>query len=193
MCSLNRHHSFRKRDMRHLPWLLAVLLFAPSVAAQQSTSAGPIIHSSGAVFAVPTPSFETNPDLSYKVAFELAGASSSPDRLNPSLNTVARFLNMHAQGGVPQDRVQAAVVVHGAAAWELLNDEGYRARHGVDNPNAALIRELVRAGTKVILCGQTAASRGISHDGLVDGVQVALSAMTAFAMLQEQGFRVNPW
>jgi intracellular sulfur oxidation DsrE/DsrF family protein len=85
------------------------------------------------------------------------------------------------------------VVVHGAAAWELLDDDGYRARHGVDNPNAELIRELVRAGTKVILCGQSAASRGIPHDGLLSGVQVALSAMTAFAILQEEGFRVNPW
>ena len=30
-------------------------------------------------------------------------------------------------------------------------------------------------------------------DGLIDGVHVALSAMTAFLVLQEDGYRVNPW
>jgi intracellular sulfur oxidation DsrE/DsrF family protein len=63
----------------------------------------------------------------------------------------------------------------------------------VDNPNAELIRELTAAGVPVVLCGQTAASRGIPTDGLIDGVQVALSAMTAFLVLQEDGYRVNPW
>jgi intracellular sulfur oxidation DsrE/DsrF family protein len=56
-----------------------------------------------------------------------------------------------------------------------------------------LIRELTAAGVPVVLCGQTAASRGIPTDGLIDGVQVALSAMTAFLVLQEDGYRVNPW
>lgn len=179
--------------MRHLLPLAALALLVPGLSAQQRTSAGPIIHSAGAVYDVPSPDFTTRPDQEYKVAFELAVASESPDRLNQSLNTVARFLNMHAQAGVPADRIHAAVVVHGTAGWEMLDDEAYRERHGVDNPNAELIRELTSVGAQVILCGQTAASRGIPTDGLIDGVQMALSAMTAFLVLQEDGYRVNPW
>lgn len=179
--------------MRRLLLLLAIASLTPGVAAQQRTTAGPIIHTAGAVFAVPSPDFETRTDQEYKVAFEVAGAAAAPDRLNQSLNTVARYLNIHAQAGVPADQIHAAVVVHGEAGWEMLADPAYRERHGVDNPNAELIRELTSAGAKVILCGQTAASRGIPTAGLIDGVEVALSAMTAFLVLQEDGYRVNPW
>ena len=174
--------------------LLASLLLLPlSLVAQERPPAGPVIHSGGAVFPVPDPDFATPPDQNYFLAFEMARPSDDPADLNVVLNSAARYLNMHAQAGVPRNRVDAAVVVHGAAGWELLDPEAYRERHGVDNPNAALIEELAAAGVEVILCGQTAASRGIPTDRLADGVQVALSAMTAFLVLQERGFRVNPW
>ena len=131
--------------------------------------------------------------MEHKVAFEIGSASPSPDRLNVSLNTVARYLNMHAQAGVPADQIHAAVVVHGTAGWEMLDDDAYRERHGVENPNSEVIRELVASGAQVILCGQTAAGRGLPTDRLTDGVQLSLSAMTAFLVLQEEGYRVNPW
>lgn len=179
--------------MRYLTTLTTILILAQGAAAQQRSQAGPIIHSAGAVYAVPSPDFVTRTDQDYKVAFEVSVASARPDQLNQSLNTVARYLNMHAQAGVPRDRIRAAIVVHGTAGWEMLDDEAYREKHGVDNPNAELIRELASAGVEVILCGQTAASRGIPTDGLIDEVQVALSAMTALLILQEDGYRVNPW
>jgi len=175
--------------MRYLSLVPALLLLAAAASAQQRSQSGPIIHSTGAVYAVPSPDFETARDQEYKVAFEIGSASPSPDRLNVSLNTVARYLNMHAQAGVPADQIHAAVVVHGTAGWEMLDDDAYRERHGVENPNS----ELIASGAQVILCGQTAAGRGIPTDRLADGVQLSLSAMTAFLVLQEEGYRVNPW
>ena len=56
-----------------------------------------------------------------------------------------------------------------------------------------MIGELLAAGHPVILCGQSAASRGVPTDQLIPGVEVALSAMTAFLLLQDEGYRVNPW
>ncbi len=171
---------------------LAITFFTTGAAAQGRTQAGPIIESAGAVFEV-DPDLITPTDRDYRVAFEVATPSVSPDRLNPAINSVARFLNMHGQAGVSADRLSGAIVAHGSASFELLDDEAYRARFGVDNPNAALIRELIEAGQPVILCGQSAASRGVPVDGLIPGVQVALSAMTAFLLLQDDGYRVNPW
>lgn len=170
----------------------AAFSFPLQIAAQQRTQTGPIIESAGAVFSV-SPDMPTPTDRDYKVAFEVASPAPSPDRMNQSINTVARFLNMHAQAGVPADRLSGAIVAHGAASFELLDDEAYRTRFGVDNPNGELIRELIAAGQPVILCGQSAASRGVPTDGLIPGVQVALSAMTAFLLLQDEGYRVNPW
>ncbi len=172
--------------------LCALLAFAAPAAAQTAPKAGPVIHSAGAVFAV-TPDLRTPTDIDYKVAFEIAQASPGPDQVSVGLNSVARFMNMHAQAGVPRERIRTAIVVHGPAGWDLLNDEAHRARAGAPNPNAELLRELIAFGTPVILCGQTAASRGIPTDQLLDGVQVALSAMTAFVLLQDEGYLVNPW
>lgn len=179
--------------MRTLTLITLLLLSVSTARAQDSRAAGPVIQSAGAVFEVSDPDFPTPKDRDYKVAFEIAQAADSPDQLNVALNSVARFLNMHAQAGVPRDQVHAAVVVHGSAGWEVLDHAAYRERYGVDNPNAELIRELTLVGAQVILCGQTAASRGIPRDGLIEGVDVALSAMTAFLVLQEDGYRVNPW
>jgi len=181
--------------MRTTLLLIAALsLSVPAtVAAQQQAIPGPVIFSAGNTFPVDNPSFVTRTDIEYKVAFELAAAAPSPDQLNTSLNSVARFINMHAADGVPVTQIKAAVVVHGPAGWELLSDEAYREKYGVDNPNSELIRELVDQGMTIVLCGQTAASRGIPRDGLADGVQLALSAMTAFVVLQADGYTVNPW
>jgi len=178
--------------MRFVTALIAALLLAPGLSAQQRTEAGPMITSGGSVFVV-DPDFATPIDGNYRAAFEIATPSQAPDRLNSTINTVARFLNMHAQAGVLPEQLSGAIVAHGAASFELLDDEAYRARHGVDNPNADLIRELIAAGQPVILCGQSAASRGVNPEDLIPGVQVALSAMTAFMVLQDMGYRVNPW
>jgi len=179
------------------PSILAVaftlfVFSAVEAPAQQQAHAGPVIQSGGAVFAV-DPDLATPLDMEYKVAFEVATTPEDADQLNVTFNSVARFINMHAQAGVPREHIRTAIVVHGPAAWDLLNDAAYQERTGVANPNTTLLRELMSVGTKVILCGQTAASRGVPTDRLVDGVQVALSAMTAFAILQDDGFRVNPW
>lgn len=164
-----------------------------SAEAQQSTTrVGPVIESAGAVFQV-APDMATPADLDYRVAFDVATPAGSPDRLNASFNTPARFLNMHAQAGVPVERLAVAIVVHGGASFELLDDQAYRTRFGVDNPNGDLLRELIADGHPVILCGQSAASRNVPTDQLIPGVRVALSAMTAFVLLQEEGYRVNPW
>jgi intracellular sulfur oxidation DsrE/DsrF family protein len=106
---------------------------------------------------------------------------------------VARFLNMHARAGVPAEQLQVALVVHGGAGLELLDHRAYRERNAVDNPNALLIEQLQAAGVRIILCGQTAAFRGIDRARLLPGTEVALSAMTAMAVLQEQGYQVNPF
>lgn len=170
-----------------------VFLAAPLGAQQTPRRMGPVIRSAGGVFEVARVDFETPVDMVYRVAFEVSEAAGSPTELNPGLNTVARFLNMHAQAGVPLRQLQVAVVVHGTAGKDLLGDDAYRSRFGLENPNAVLVRELAAAGVRLVLCGQTAASRGLPTDGLLEPVEVALSAMTALAVLQEEGYHVNPF
>ena len=152
---------------------------------------GPLIHGFGAVYDVPLTDLETPPDLEYKVVFEVS-QSSEPGTVNPYLNTVARFLNMHARAGVPLERMHLAVVMHGEAAKDALMVGPYRERYGVDNANAELLRQLSEAGVELYICGQSAQSRGLPHDQLVEPIRMALSAMTALSALHARGYwRVN--
>ncbi len=197
--SLRSHGLIMRKISRH-----ALLLFAaPLTALGAQPSTGPVIKSGGAVFDVPNPGFQAPADHEYKVVFEIArgveipaAGSAAPNvqlAPNEQLNSMARFLNMHARAGVPRERVQLAAVVHGTAGKDLLDDATFRARYGTDNPSGPLIRELLDAGVRIVLCGQTSMGRDVPYDKVIPGVQLALSAMTAMSVLQAEGYRLNPW
>ena len=52
--------------------------------------------------------------------------------------------------------------------------------------SSAMVREMLDHGVRFIVCGQSAASQGVAKSELIPGVELALSAMTAHALLQQQ-------
>jgi intracellular sulfur oxidation DsrE/DsrF family protein len=127
-------------------------------------------------------------DATFKVAFDL-GKAAGEGSVNRQINSAARFLNMHHAAGVPSNRLQLALVVHGSAHRDLLTDEAY----GSFNPNAELIALLLEQGVGIYLCGQTAAYNDISPEDLLPGIELSLSAMTTHALLQQAGYTLNPF
>lgn len=127
-------------------------------------------------------------ETTFKVAFDIAAAGDA-DAPSRRLVTPARFLNMHAAAGVPAENMQIAIVVHGAAHKDLLTE----AARGAPNPNAELIAELLAAGARIELCGQTAGYYNLKQEDLLPGVFISLSAMTSHALLQQEGFTLNPF
>ena len=104
------------------------------------------------------------------------------------------FINMHAAAGVPVENIKLALVVHGGASNDLMTDEAYGAKFdGAKSGNRALLRALMDKGVPVILCGQSAAYHKINQEDLLPGVEMVLSAMTAHALLQQDGYTVNPF
>lgn len=172
--------------------LLAALLCAPHAQAQALAEAktGPVISEFGPVYAIDKPDFETPTDHIYRVVFDVSVAPESAADLNPRIETLARFLNMHAAAGVPTQNMKLALVLHGSAGKAALVDEAYHARFGSTNPNLELLNGLSRAGVRVILCGQTAVHRGLPREDLAETVEVSLSAMTALVTLQDEGYRL---
>lgn len=169
---------------------------AAAAAAAQPAAApttGPIIADFGPAYAVPDPGLATPMLQEFKVRFDVNTTPDDPKVLNRSLETAARFLNMHGKAGMSASRLKVAIVVHGAAGKDVLSNEAYRKRHGVDNPNVPLLAALKGAGVRVYLCGQTAGSRGISAGELTPPAQMALSAMTAHLVLQSEGYVLNPF
>lgn len=114
--------------------------------------------------------------------------------LNRTLESVARFINMHVAAGMPLANVHAAVVVHGPAVLDVTNAERYGAKYdGAKNPNADLVAALQAVGVEIYVCGQSAAAQDVHNGDLLPGVKMALSAMTAHALLQQRGYTLNPF
>ncbi len=100
---------------------------------------------------------------------------------------------MHGKAGVSPERLKVAIVVHGAASKDVLSNDAYRKRHGVDNPNLPLLVALKKAGVRIYLCGQSAGSRDIAAAEMAAPVEMALSAMTAHLVLNSEGYVLNPF
>ncbi len=165
----------------------------PPVAGRQDEAQptyGPILEGFGPVYFMGEVDFATPLDSDFKGLFDVSQAAADADARSAALETAARFLNMHAQAGVPRERLGAAIVLHGGAARYALSHPAYRARYEVDNPNLALIEALHGAGTRVVICGQTAAARGYAKDELAAPIELALSAMTAIKVLQDAGYQI---
>lgn len=131
-------------------------------------------------------------DATFKVSFDLADRAE-PGTLNRQLVSAARFLNMHAEAGVPAENMSLAMVIHGSAVQDVTNENAYGAANGQANANATLVGELLKHGVEIHVCGQSAAYQGLTKVDLLPGVRMSLSAMTAHALLQQEGYTLNPF
>lgn len=171
-------------------YILLLFLFVPDLGTAQTKHAGPVIPDYGAVWDVDTPDYRTSFEEPLKVVFDIMNSPESHEAINASIETAARFLNMHARAGVPLENMHVALVVHNQASKDIMDSEAYQERYGVANPNEQLVKELIDAGVQVIFCGQSSYSRGFPRSQTIDGVELGLSAMTALIQLQNQGYRL---
>ena len=155
--------------------------------------AGPVVEGFGETYPVEAPDFATPTDQSYRMLFDISTSPDAPDALSAQLNTVARFLNMHARTGVAPEQMHLAIVLHGTAGKYALNRAAYRVRYEAEHTNRALVEALHEAGVDIYLCGQTAMHRGLPPDQLASEVDLALSAMTVIASLDAKGYTVVAW
>lgn len=127
-----------------------------------------------------------------KVAFDIS-EQSNIGKVSRKIETLARFINMHAANGIEAKNIHLALVVHGKAGFDLLKNELYQKKFQQDNANAKLLKRLMENQVEIYLCGQSAAYYDISHEMLQPGVKMALSAMTAHAVLHNNGYHLNPF
>ena len=158
------------------------------VNAQKERVSGKIINDFGEFFAVENPEIKTDTSATFKVIFDVSKTSENKSIPNKYIATAARFLNMHDNEGMSKDQLKAAMTIHASAWQDVLNNKEYKKKFGVDNPNIKLINQLNKAGVDIILCGQTAAYRGLNKDNVMPSVKFALSAMTALLQYQKHGY-----
>jgi intracellular sulfur oxidation DsrE/DsrF family protein len=182
--------------MPKLPLLAALLMLPITMAAAAPRPGfhyGPVFPHDGEVASVPDSDMPIPPGTVFKVAFDIT-EQAKPGEISRAIDTAARFTNMLAEAGVPQKDIHIALVFHGPGAIDLLKPAAYAARtNGATNATAPLIAELAAKGVQFWLCGQSAAGQKIVKADVLPEVKMSLSAMVAFAMLQQQGYTVNPF
>jgi len=174
--------------------LLTAMLIAVPTSAQDMSAfkTGPVFKTFGPHAPVEGAA-EIPRDAKFTVAFDVAkpAAEGKPNR---TFESAARFINMHVAAGVDPKNIKIAVVVHGKASMDLMHNAAWTAhdRKGT-NPSAPMLREMLDYGVRFIVCGQSASVYKVAKADLVPGVEMNLSAMTAHAQLQQQGYTVNPF
>lgn len=188
--------------MKRITYLVALLglaLAGSAAFAAASTPAAandfwqtPTIAGAGKIHALPQSAYQPDPKLTYKVVFSLSSPGAKPDQVSPSLDHVARAVNLYVSAGVPLDHLKFVAIASGRATPIVLNNAQYQKKFGVDNPNLALIEQLRKAGVDVAVCGQAVAENGFEYDWVDSRVTLALSALTTITELQQQGYALLP-
>lgn len=177
--------------MKTFGFILGLLVSFYSFADIEAFESGPLIQGYGKHAKVEQDA-NISENMRFKVAFDVV-ETSGKTKLNRKFDSLARFLNMHVANGIKAKNIELALVVHGTAGADLLNEKAYNDKFESSNPNLELLQRLMKNNVQVFLCGQSAAFHNIKNADLIDGVQMSLSAMTAHALLQQQGYHLNPF
>lgn len=161
--------------------------------AQAQEKVNPIIKDFGSVYPVPDAVEKPDPKMKYKILVDLAMGSARPDTINLGIEAACTLINLHAVGGVPKENIEMVMAVHNAAGVTILNNEAYQQRYKIDNPNLPMIDALLKAGVKIVVCGQTLRKRNIDAKTLAPGIGVATSALTTITTYQLKGYAVIKW
>jgi intracellular sulfur oxidation DsrE/DsrF family protein len=153
----------------------------------------PLIKSSKWSGVIPVSNVTEKPDpsLQYKLLFEdVLGIrdSAAAKEISEGLSEVARVINLHIAAGIPKNKLNVVLVVHGPALYAVYNNEAYKKKYGIDNPNIELINELKNNGVKLIACGQAMNFFEVQQSEMVPGINISLTAQTVLSNYQLKGY-----
>jgi intracellular sulfur oxidation DsrE/DsrF family protein len=130
-----------------------------------------------------------DPSLDYKIAFDVNTMAESPDQVSPALKMIGALINTYEQHGVSPDHLHLQAVFHGPTIALVVDDATYKGRTGVDhNPNVDLLRQLQKAGLKMVVCGQSAMAQHYDFKSILPLAQINLSASVTFINLMTRGY-----
>lgn len=164
-----------------------------SVSASASGPRQAVIPGYGAITPVDGAAERPDRKLRYRVLFNVTKVAATPDKINPSLEKVARLLNLLGNDGVRPEQGDVVVIVHGPATPIVTEDRTYATKTGVAlNPNLALLKALKNAGVSVRVCSQALVGNKIDPATVEKSVETDVSALTTLATLQLRGWALIP-
>ena len=106
------------------------------------------------------------------------------------LDYAARMYNLHRYAGVPKENIELAIVVYAGSTPMVLANPTYGKRFDQENPNVALLDELLRNGLQIFVCGQSMMKQDLLPEDIYPGVRRAVSRFTATTDLIGKGYQV---
>lgn len=178
------------------PLLASLLALSLLPAAAMADDAGfwqtPLITGAGKIHPLPQAAYQPDRNATYKVVFTMTMPSSKPDEVNPALERVARTVNLYVQSGVPVNHLKFVAVAAGPATAIALDDDAYKQKFGVANPNLPVIEQLRKNGIDIAVCGQAWAEHKFDYAWKDSHVTLALSLLTTVTTLEHQGYTLMP-
>lgn len=134
-----------------------------------------------------------DPTLQYKLLMEdvVPVKENNAKEINDGLSEIGRLINLHIASGIPKSNLQLVAVVHGASLYSLYNNEAYKKKFGINNPNIDLINELMKNGVKFIACGQAMNFYDVKKEDMVPNIKITLTAQTVLSSYQLKGYILN--
>jgi len=129
-----------------------------------------------------------DPSLEYKIIFDVVASAKDSSKMNIGLRETIRTYNLHIANGVPEEKLNIAIIIHGGSVEAVLNNAAYKEKYGIDNPNIPLIEALSDHNVQFYICSQSMAMHQIPEDDLNKNIKIALSAKTAITTLELKGY-----
>lgn len=172
--------------MKHLVLVFSFLFSFVIVNGQKVVR--PFITQFGDVMEVPFAVDVMDKKADYKVLIDVISPSANPKEISEFLENIARIANLHIAGGVNPKKLKLMAVVHGGAVPFILNNETYKQKFGVDNPNLPLFKALKEAGIPLYVCGQTLFKRKVDPATVAPEFETVLSAITTITTYTSKGY-----
>lgn len=169
-------------------FLFAISIVVLCIAVQGQTKVFPAIKDYGAMFDVPFAKDKPDATMEYKIIAEAAMMNDKPDKVYEPFEHISRMYNLHVYSGIPQKNLHVEVVVFGPSVAVLLNNEAYREKYNVDNPNLKVIEQMEAAGIKVLACGQSVMLIGADPATVNANVDIVVSRFTTVSNRQMRGY-----
>jgi len=148
----------------------------------------PVIKDYGAVFDVPFAKDKPDTSVVYKIIIEAGPNIEKPEELYAPLENISRMYNLHVYSGIPQKNLYVELVIFGPAVAVVLDNDAYRRKFSVDNPNLKIIDEMTKAGVKIHACGQSVMLTKIDPATVNPNIDIVVSRFTTVSSRQMKGY-----
>ncbi len=167
----------------------AVLFFLLSIKAiTQEKSSSPVISAADGFIVIKGAKMQPDRSRIYKAIYDATKAPKDASQLLPALNMAGSELNALGVCGIPVNHAKFVVVFHGAAIDAILDNDHYKEKFGMDNPNLGVIAGLKKSGVQLYVCGQNLLAENIDIKKISRDVAIASDALMVLMTYQNQGY-----